>query len=279
MSVDTTTRVSSLLFNLATWSPGGTAWSGGANELAYDAFTHNLIFAEDTGNRVATFNLLTNTASVFTNLDSWATITSTVTGGTVVNKMDGGAFFYNDAYYFTVENADGSGSMSHSRFYKAAMNSGHTAFSSISLVSFGSGNPFLGDFGDMAITPAGLVYGSSTGSGAGVMNGFWKFDINNVGAGVTSINTSTTSAQLAFSSDYTTLFAHHFSGADFGTINLTTGVFTNNGALTGVSTGLYDLTAAVSPTPEPSSAVLLVLGVLLVLRRRSDFAMLRKTTR
>lgn len=268
LSVNTVTRVTTQLFDLSSWSPGGTAWQNGGNALAFDAFANNLIFAERGGNRVATYNLGTGTASVLANLDSFSSVTSQITAGTVVGRMQSGAFFYNDSYYFTVENMNNGGG-EFSRLFRAYMNPGHTAFTSIGIVTFGGGNPWLGDFGDMAVKTDGTVYGSSTdGGSSGPLDGFWTFNINSPGAGITTISTSTPLAQLAFSADESTLFASRSTVGDLGTINTATGSYTNLGSLSGASTSLTDMTQATSPVPEPSSAVLLIVGILLLCRRR-----------
>lgn len=278
LSVNSTTRVTTQLFDLSTWAPGGIAWSGQANELAYDAFAHNLIFSETNGSRIGIFNTSTLTASVLMDLDTFTSVTSVVSGGTVDGNMGGGAFFYNNSYYFTVEDVDGAGAQ-HSRLFRANLNTAHTAVTTIGLVTFGGGNPFLGDFGDMAVLTGGTVYGSSSGSSSGIMDGFWRFNIENPAAGFTTINTGTASSQLAFLLDGTTLLASQFSAGNLGPINLTTGTFTSNGSLSGASTGLTDMTQAFSPVPEPSSALLLVAAIMLFFRRRSDAVSRIKVTR
>ena len=280
VSVNTTTRATTLLFDLSTWAPGGIAWSGQPNELAYDAFAHNLIFSETNGSRIGIFNTSSLTASILMDIDTFSSVTSVVSGGTVDGNMGGGAFFYNDSYYFTVEDIDGTGSQ-HSRLFRANLNTAHTAITTIGLVTFGGGNPFLGDFGDMAALNNGTVYGSSTrtGTSTGVMYGFWSFNIENPAAGFTTINTGTGSSQLAFSVSGSTLFASQFSSGTLGTINLATGTFTSSGSLSGAATGLTDLTQAFSPVPEPSSALLLVAAIILFFRRRSDAVSRIKITR
>lgn len=271
LSVNSVTRVTTQLFDLGAWSPGGTAWAGEGNELAFDAFAQNLIFSERDGSRIGIYNIGSGTASVLADLDTFTSVTSLVSGGSVDGKMGGGAFFFNDSYYFTVENMDGTAGH-RSRLFRAYMNPAHTAFTTIGIVTFGGGNPWLGDFGDMAALNDGTVYGSSsrTGTPSGVMYGFWRFNINTPGAGITTISTSTPLSQLAFSTDGSTLFATQYSSGNLGTINTATGAFTNNGSLSGDSTGLTDMTQNFAPAPEPSSAVLLIVGVVLVFRRRSN---------
>ncbi len=180
LSVDSTTGLTTRLFDLSTWAPGGTAWTGDANALAYDAYAQNLIFSEVNGSRIGIYNTSTLTASVLADLDMFGSVTSVVIGGTVDGNMGGGAFFYNDSYYFTVEDVDGGGAQ-HSRMFRANLNASHTAFTSVGLITFGGDNPWLGDFGDLAAINNGTVYGSTvrTDTSLGVLYGLWSFNIEN----------------------------------------------------------------------------------------------------
>lgn len=271
LSVDTVTRATTQLFDLSTWAPGGTPWSGLPNSLAYDDYTHNLIFSETNGSRIGVYNLLSSTASVLADVDNFSSVTDVVAGATVDGNMGGGAFFYNGSYYFGVEDVDGNGA-EHSRLFRANLDATHSSVTSIGLVAFGGGNFWLGDFGDMAALGNGTVYGSSssTGSPPDVMIGLWSFNVENPAAGFTTINAGLPLSQLAFSLDGSILYAHQFSAGNLGTIDLGTGTFTDNGALSGDATGLTDMSQAFSPVPEPSSALLLVAGIALLFRRRSD---------
>lgn len=266
-SVETTGTATSV-FDLSTWSPGGAAWTGGGNAVAFDAFANQIIFAEAGGNRIGRYDLSLGTAAVVANLDSFSAITSVVSGGTVVDGMRSGAFFYNNDYYFTVENTNGS-AMATSRLFRADLDALHTSFDTVTEISFGGGNPYLGDFGDMAVTDGGIVYGASA-AGGGSVGGFWTLDIEDPSAGITVINSSALTYQLAFSTDRTTLYAHRTQTGDFGTIDPTTGAFTSLGTINGDATSLADLSGSFSaaPVPEPSGAMLCVLAASIFLKRR-----------
>lgn len=266
-SVDPSTRVSTELFDLSTWSPGGVAWDSGGNAMAYDSAANQLIFSERNGTRLATYNVGTGATAVIANLDSFASLTSQISDGTTTLKLASSGMFYNNIYYFTVENMDGNG-IQNSRMFWASLNSSHNSVTSIGNVSFGGGNPFLGDFGDMAITNGGTVYASSTDHGAGgSITGVWKFNLANTAAGITVLDSTAASTQLAFDHDGVTLYAHHAGSADFGTINLATGAYTNSGALTGDTNYLSDLSESFTAVPEPSSLGLTGLGLALAARR------------
>lgn len=268
-SIDPSTAQSTLLFDLTTWAPGGTQWQSGGNALTYDATFNQLIFTEQDGTRVGSYNLTTGVASQIANLDSFSSVTSLLYDGTTQGKLASGGLFYKNTYYFAIEGLDGS--IEHSRLFSATLDATHTSLTAINVMTFGGGNPYLGDFGDMAVTDGGWVYGSSYSYGsADSLTGLWKLNLDNPEAGITTIDPNQAwTTQLAFSTDRTTLYAYDLPSNTFGTLDTTTGVFTQTGAISGATDYIRDLSESFTPVPEPSGLLLVTAGGLcLGLRRR-----------
>jgi len=71
-------------------------------------------------------------------------------------------------------------------------------------LSLPGGNTHMGDFGDIVITQAGILFGSSSDQGASQLEGLWTADLNDAGGepyAVTVLNADYTGAQLALTGD------------------------------------------------------------------------------
>lgn len=131
-------------------------------------------------------------------------------------------------------------------------------------------------FGDIAITPAGILY-ASTSTGAG--GNFYSLDLNTAATGTvggfTMIKRGTVvpgaetvvGMQIAFNGDYTVLYGHNYLDGKWYSIDTTDGTLTDLNFATVIGTGpdargFRDIGgSSINSVPEPGTMALAALGV------------------
>lgn len=102
-----------------------------------------------------------------------------------------------------------------------------------------------GTFGDIVITPAGMLYGSSRPSGL-----FFSLDLNLLGSTgnivYKEIGSVPPGFQLSFNNDFSLLYAVNSNTSELGTVNLGTGAFTVVGSVNTGGSEVTDLAGASS---------------------------------
>lgn len=225
-----------------------TGLTGQSNAFAYDTGRDDMYFLSSVKdlyywNHGSTFTKLANAAAL----------------GLSSVTQPANAAYYADAYWFFNEGAN--------RLNKAALSyAGNAPTSVASVTSYAiSGIPGTlasnNTFGDIAINGNSGVLYAATVSGL-----FYSVDLGalSAGAGTASVIKaagSNPSLQIAFSSDYATLYATNYAGGQWYTMDVSSGNLTT---IVGLQTkldgtnGFRDLGgSSISPVPEPSTWALL----------------------
>ena len=236
-----------------------TGLTGLSNAFAYDTARDDMYFLSS-GKELYYWNH----GSTFTKLSTAATLgLSSVT-------QPANAAYYSDAYWFFNEGAN--------TLNKASLNYVNNVPTSVaSLATYAiSGIPgsiFSNNlFGDIAINGnTGLLYAATT---TGL---FYSVDLGALsgGAGAATVIKaagSNPSLQIAFSSDYATLYATNYAGGQWYTMDVASGNVTSipgfQTQLNG-SNGFRDLGgSSISPVPEPSTWALMAVATGLIAVRR-----------
>lgn len=233
-----------------------TGLTGLSNAFAYDTARDDMYFLSS-----AKELYYWNHGSTFTKLSTAANLgLSSVT-------QPANAAYYADAYWFFNEGAN--------TLNRASLNySDNVPTSVASLTTYAiSGIPGSISannlFGDIAINGnTGVLYAATT---TGL---FYSVDLGALsgGAGTASViksnGTGNPSLQIAFSSDYATLYATNYAGGQWYTMDVASGNVTSipgfQTQLKG-STGFRDLGgSSISPVPEPSTWALLAVATGLI---------------
>ena len=238
-----------------------TGLTGQSNAFAYDTGRDDMYFLSS-----AKDLYYWNHGSTFTKLANAAALgLSSVT-------QPANAAYYADAYWFFNEGTN--------TLNKAALSyAGNAPTAVASVTSYAiSGIPGTltssNTFGDIAINGNSGVLYAATVSGL-----FYSVDLGalSAGAGAASVIKaagSNPSLQIAFSSDYATLYATNYAGGQWYTMDVPSGNLT---AIVGLQTkldgtnGFRDLGgSSISPVPEPSTWALMAAatGLIAVRRRR-----------
>lgn len=258
------------------------------NQVAYDLTTNNIYYSDHNGTNFYRFNTIDNTEHFITDL--------TDVGLPPGKVGSGGGDFYDGRYYYTPEtgaqgiqqisfNADGSNVQEQSVITPSNLGD-------FSDLSDGSAFAGLGDFGDIAINNEnGRLYGSSRLSQDGsTYAALWYIDLTSPDYTIVLVDGDLDSRyQLAFDED-NRLWANRFTGTSGGQsarlleINQETGdvesqvlvrVDGRRGqgdffdlASTNLREGI-DINSDPLIIPEVSSSLLIILGAMVSLFRRS----------
>jgi len=237
-----------------------TGLSGQSNAFAYDTGRDDMYFLSN-----AKDLYYWNHASTFTKLSTAATLgLSSVT-------QPANAAYYADAYWFFNEGTN--------TLNKASLSYAGNAPTSVASVTTYAISGIPGSisannlFGDIAINGnTGVLYAATT---TGL---FYSVDLGALsgGAGAATViknnGTGNPSLQIAFSSDYATLYATNYAGGQWYTMDVASGNVTSipgfQTQLKG-SNGFRDLGgSSISPVPEPSTWALMAVATGLVAVRR-----------
>lgn len=201
--------------------------SGGSNGLAYDVANNRLILQYSAG-RLYSVGLNSSGLPIGTSTNLGAGPGGTATGATFY----GGQYVYVDSNTDNLIKVDVTGTPTVAQTIPNFDQSSQTGFG----------------FGDVAVDPYGILYGSSN-------QGFFSYNLNVPGSFQMIDTIQNNALQLAMLADGTLVGVSTSTGAWY-TINKTTGVRMLVDNL--LTPGLTDL--ASNPVPEPSSIVMLGLA-------------------
>lgn len=294
--INSTTGAESTGVNLLNFSLFSSQTFQGTNGLAYDRATDRVYFSLTSGSATDGRGTLvagdlgiyywqrhTNTVGQLMSF-SGLTTPDQNSGGTAITRQLGSdnAFIYNGYYYFLQDQAVDSTP----DLYRISLTAGTPTVETLQDFNGTNARSYY-DFGDIAVSSGGVLYGSAGDGRSGTRSNWW-FSSNISGSNASTMSstgyTETTPAttqesyQLAYgwqndTTLSTTIYGQNSNGSaggngDFSAINTTTGA---NGTAIFTGARIYsDLTSAPILLPEPGSLLMLCLGGLglPLLRRR-----------
>lgn len=150
-------------------------------------------------------------------------------------------------------------------------------------VGSGTNSGVRNAFGDIAITPSGMLYAYTSGAQGG---NFYSLDLttasggavggfNLISSGTTVSGTTPIGLQISFNEDYTVLYGHNYNDGNWYHVDTATGSLTDLDFVTTTgttSTGFRDIGgASISLVPEPTTLALVgtaAAAIATTLRRR-----------
>ncbi|WP_165247508.1 DUF6923 family protein [Paludisphaera soli] len=239
--VDLATQTSSVLFD--------TPLSGASNGVALDATGNHLVFRNNEGGTLRSYDIAGGSLSTVANPSNLA-----------LPGLSSDASFYDGAYWYVRNNSDA--------LYRVDIDfSGATpAITGVTtFANFDGGSATSFGFGDIAIAADGTLYGSST-------QGLFAVSLSGGSpTGYTVLNAQAPLLQIALVANGTALVGHSFNTGEWYDISLTGSVSKIDGFRT---VGLRDI-ASIGAVPEPASVAMMGLGGLAVLalaRRKARLA-------
>lgn len=202
------------------------------NGNALDTVNNRLYYAD-------TFDLM-NSDLYYYDFSTATQVHATTSYG-YLGGLVAGASFYNGKYYYVANDNDD--------LHEVSFDAGGLVVSDNVILPDFTGNTKKLGFGDIVISPAGILYGSASLGGG--LSEFFSIDLNT--------HTYTTIAthggqQLAYGSDGT-LYGHNAGTGEFFTVDVSTGTLTSIGYVTGSVTGQFtDLASGELCEPEIETA-------------------------